>query len=158
MIEVSRIIDYVECVANSYLSGISSHNIKNKIDCIRKKQRDEKLYLAVVGEFNSGKSTFINALLGTRILKDLLWEKGLDVEKQHVDCGELIYNLCESEYQGGSGAGCIALVFSSYIYRRLIEKKFNRIILIATGALLSSTSSQQGESIPGIAHAVVLES
>jgi stage V sporulation protein AD len=96
-------------------------------------------------------------VLGTRAFKDLVWEKGYDIEKQHVDCGELIYNLCESEYQGGSGAGCIALVFSSYIYRRLIEKKFNRIILIATGALLSSTSSQQGESIPGIAHAVVLE-
>ncbi len=97
-------------------------------------------------------------VLGSRAFKDLIWEKGYDVEKQHVDCGELIYNLCESEYQGGSGAGCIALVFSSYIYKRLTEKKLNKIILIATGALLSSVSSQQGESIPGIAHAVVLES
>lgn len=96
-------------------------------------------------------------ILGTRALKDLMWEKGYDIEKQHVDCGELIYNLCESEYQGGSGAGCIALVFSSYIYQRLIEKKFKKILLVATGALLSSVSSQQGESIPGIAHAVVLE-
>lgn len=84
MIEVSRIIDYVECVANSYLSGISSHNIKNKIDCIRKKQRDEKLYLAVVGEFNSGKSTFINALLGTRILKEAVMPT--------TACATYIYN------------------------------------------------------------------
>ncbi len=95
--------------------------------------------------------------LGTRAFKDLIWEKGFDVEKQHVDCGELIYNLCESEYQGGSGAGCSALVFSSYIYKRLKSKKLKKIILIATGALLSSVSSQQGESIPGIAHAVVVE-
>ena len=95
---------------------------------------------------------------GSRIFKDLMWEKGYDIQKQHVDCGELIYNICEDEYQGGSGAGCSALVFSSYIYKRLKNKKFNKIILIATGALLSSVSSQQGESIPSIAHAVVIES
>ena len=96
--------------------------------------------------------------LGSRILKDLLWEKGFDVEKQHVDCGELIYNICEDEYQGGSGAGCSSVVFSSYLYSLMREKKIEKIMLVATGALLSSLSSQQGESIPGIAHAVVLES
>ncbi|MBE7083690.1 MAG: stage V sporulation protein AD [Clostridiales bacterium] len=96
--------------------------------------------------------------LGSRIFKDLMWEKGFDIEKQHVDCGELIYNICESEYQGGSGAGCSALVFSSYIYKRLKEKKFKKIIMMATGALLSTVSTQQGESIPAIAHAVVVES
>ena len=74
-----------------------------------------------------------------------------------MDGGELIYNICEDEYQGGSGAGCSAVVFSSYIYNKLKSKKLNRILLIATGALLSSVSSQQGESIPGIAHAVVVE-
>ncbi len=95
--------------------------------------------------------------LGTRIFKDLIWEKGYDVEKQHVDCGELIYNICESEYQGGSGAGCSAVVFNSYIYTLLKTSKIKRVLLIATGALLSSVSSQQGESIPGIAHAVTVE-
>lgn len=96
--------------------------------------------------------------LGSRILKDLIWEKGFDIEKQHVDCGELVYNLCETEYQGGSGAGCSSLVFNSYLYKKLKEKKLKKIILMATGALLSSVSAQQGDSIPGIAHAVVLES
>lgn len=96
--------------------------------------------------------------LGSRIFKDLVWEKGFNIEKQHVDCGELVYNICEDEYQGGSGAGCSALVFSSYIYKRLKAKKFKKIILLATGALLSTVSSQQGESIPGVAHAVVVES
>lgn len=95
--------------------------------------------------------------LGSRVFKDLVWEKGVDVEKQHVDCGELIYNIREDEYQGGSGAGCSAVVFNSYIYDKLIKRKLKRILLIATGALLSSVSSQQGESIPGIAHAVVVE-
>ena len=95
--------------------------------------------------------------LGSRILKDLIWEKGFDIEEQHVDCGELVYNLCETEYQGGSGAGCSSLVFNSYIYKKLNEGKFKKIILMATGALLSSVSAQQGDSIPGIAHAVVIE-
>ena len=95
--------------------------------------------------------------LGSRILKDLTFEKGYDIEKQHVDCGELIYNLAEKEYQGGSGAGCSSLVFCSYIYKKLMEKKLKKVLLMATGALLSSLSFQQGESIPGIAHAVSIE-
>ncbi len=94
---------------------------------------------------------------GTRILKDLIWEKGYDIEKQHVDCGELVYNICEDEYQGGSGAGCSSLVFNSYIYDKLKRKKLKKVLLMATGALLSSISTQQGESIPGIAHAVSVE-
>lgn len=95
--------------------------------------------------------------LGSRILKSLTWEKGYDIEKQHVDCGELIYNICEKEYQGGSGAGCSSIVFNSYLYKRIKKLKKYKMILIATGALLSSVSTQQGESIPGIAHAVVME-
>lgn len=95
---------------------------------------------------------------GSRILKDLLWEKGLDIEKKHIDCGEMVYSICEEEYQGGSGAGCSSLVFNSYFYKKLLKKEYKRILLVATGALLSSLSSQQGETIPGIAHAVTLES
>ena len=96
--------------------------------------------------------------LGSRILKDLTWEKGFDIEDEHVDCGELVYCLSEEEYQGGSGAGCSALVFNSYLYKKLKKKKLNKILFMATGALLSSVSTQQGDSIPGIAHAVVVES
>lgn len=95
--------------------------------------------------------------LGSRLFKELLREKGYDVEKQHVDCGELIYNICEDEYQGGCGAGCVSVVFCSYLMQMLKEKKINKMLLVATGALLSPLSSQQGESIPGIAHAVALE-
>ena len=94
---------------------------------------------------------------GSRVFKDLLWEKGVDVEGQHVDCGEIIYNICEDEYQGGSGAGCSSVVFSSYFYKLLKDRKISKILLIATGALLSAVSSGQSESIPGIAHAVSME-
>lgn len=95
--------------------------------------------------------------LGSRIFKDLIWEKGYDVENQHVDCGELVYNLAEHEYQGGSGAGCSALVFNSFIVDKLKKGKYKKVLLMATGALLSSVSAQQGDSIPGIAHAVCIE-
>ena len=70
----------------------------------------------------------------------------------------MIYNIAEDEFQGGSGAGCSAIVFNGYFYKKLCNKEYKRIVLIATGALLSSVSSQQGESIPSIAHAAVFES
>lgn len=95
--------------------------------------------------------------LGSRILKHLMREKGYNIDKNHIDCGELIYNIDEREYQGGSGAGCSAVTFNSYFYKKLTEKKINRVLFIATGALLSTTSSQQGESIPSVAHAVAIE-
>ena len=95
--------------------------------------------------------------LGSRILKDLTWEKGVDIQDNHVDCGEIIYNVIEDEFQGGSGAGCSAVVFNSYLFNELKTGKINRVLLAATGALLSPVSSGQGESIPCICHAVSIE-
>ncbi len=95
--------------------------------------------------------------LGSRILKKLLKKQGIDVDDNHVDCGELIYNIDEQVFQGGSGAGCSASVFASYVYPKLKNKQINRVLLCATGALLSTISSGQGESIPGICHAVCVE-
>ena len=63
----------------------------------------------------------------------------------------------QDTHSGGSGCACVASVFSSYIYKQLKAKKYKKILLIATGALTNSTTSQQGESIPGIAHAVSIE-
>ena len=97
--------------------------------------------------------------LGSRILKDLTWEKGIDISTNHVDCGEIIYKVIEDEFQGGSGAGCSAVVLNSYIYDKMIRgSELKKILFAATGALLSTTSSQQGESIPCISHTVTLES
>ena len=95
--------------------------------------------------------------LGSRILKDLLWEKGVDVQSNHVDCGEIIYNVIEDEFQGGSGAGCSAVVFHSYIMDKLQKGEIKNVLFAATGALLSTVSSGQGESIPCISHAVCIQ-
>ena len=96
--------------------------------------------------------------LGSRILKHLLKKQGINVDSNHVDCGELIYNIDEKVFQGGSGAGCSASVFASYVYPKLKNKELNRVLFAPTGALLSTVSTQQGESIPGICHAVCVES
>ena len=95
--------------------------------------------------------------LGSRILKDLTWEKGIDIQDNHVDCGEIVYKLIEDEFQGGSGAGCSALVLNSYLLDKLKKREINKILFCATGALLSTVSSGQGESIPCICHAVAIE-
>ena len=96
--------------------------------------------------------------LGSRILKDLVWEKGVDIASNHVDCGEIIYKVIEDEFQGGSGAGCSAVVLNSYIYDKMMHGgEIKKVLFAATGALLSTTSTQQGDSIPCISHAVVLE-
>ena len=94
--------------------------------------------------------------LGSRIFKDLLWEKGFDVAN-HVDCGEMIYKVVEDEFQGGSGAGCSAVIMNSYVFAKMEAGLYNRVLFAATGALLSTVSSGQGESIPCISHAVELE-
>ena len=95
--------------------------------------------------------------LGSRIVKDLVWEKGVDIQPNHVDCGEIIYNVIEDEFQGGSGAGCSAVVLGAYLLSKMRNKEINKILFAATGALLSTVSSGQGESIPCICHAVSLE-
>lgn len=95
--------------------------------------------------------------LGSRLLKDLIKKEGYSIDENHLDCGELIYNIQEGEYQGGSGAGCSAVVFNSYIYKMMLLKKFKKILFLPTGALLSTTSTQQGESIPCIANVIELQ-
>ena len=95
--------------------------------------------------------------LGSRILKHISKQNGCDITKNHVDCGEIIYRIDEKDYQGGSGAGCSAVVFNSYIYKKIKKREFNKVLFLATGALLSTTSIQQGETIPCISHAVALE-
>ena len=70
----------------------------------------------------------------------------------------MIYAPDQDTHAGGSGCGCSASVFNGYLLPRIQQGDIRRMIFMATGALMSTTSSQQGESIPGVAHAVVLES
>lgn len=94
--------------------------------------------------------------LGSSILNDLMREKDCDIDPIHNDCGMLIYEQLH-DCRGGSGAGCSASVLSSYIYKKMKKGKLNRVLFVATGALLSTVSVQQKDSIPCIAHAVAIE-
>ena len=96
--------------------------------------------------------------IGKDILTDLAKTKGYNIKSNYNDCGVLIFNKDEQDtHSGGSGCACIATTFSGYLFKQLKSRKINKILLMATGALMNATSSQQGESIPGIAHAIAIE-
>ena len=98
--------------------------------------------------------------IGKDIMKDLLADAGLGREKiasRYDDCGAMIFDKGQDVDAGGSGCGCSAVVFTAYLMRRMEEGKIRRLLLMSTGALLSTISPLQGESIPGIAHAISLE-
>ena len=96
--------------------------------------------------------------VGKEILTELALSKGYNIKSNYNDCGVLIFDKdAQDTHSGGSGCACAATVFSGYIFNQLKEKKYKKILLIATGALTNSTTAQQGESIPGIAHAVSIE-
>lgn len=93
--------------------------------------------------------------VGTDICRDLLNQYGFDVYGIHNDCGLLMYDRNKQDaHAGGSGCGCSASVFSAYLYPKLQSRELTRILFVPTGALLSPTIIQQGESIACIAHAV----
>lgn len=96
--------------------------------------------------------------IGSELLIELLKKDyGYDISSVHGDCGLMIYDLEKQDvHAGGSGCGCSGAVVNSYIMRKLKEKKLKRVFFVGTGALLSPTSSMQGESIPSIAHGVLL--
>lgn len=95
--------------------------------------------------------------IGSSILVDLAHKQGVSLEGIHDDCGVLIFREDQDVHSGGSGCGCSASVFAGPILSDLMQGRVNRVLLISTGALLTTISSQQGESIPGIAHAIAIE-
>lgn len=96
--------------------------------------------------------------IGKDIAIDISQSQGYNIKSNYNDCGVLIFDKnSQDTHSGGSGCACCGTVFSGYLYKQLKDKKIKRLLLIATGALMNSTSSQQGESIPGIAHAISIE-
>ena len=96
--------------------------------------------------------------IGKDIVCDMMPTYGYNVKPNYNDCGVLIFDKeAQDTHSGGSGCACCGTVFSGYFFKQLKENKMKKILLIATGALTNSTTSQQGESIPGIAHAVSIE-
>jgi len=105
----------------------------------------DAIFTGDLGEFGSG------------LLCDTTRKYGVEIGNVHQDCGMLIYRGMPHKKCGASGCGCCAVVLNGYILQKMLQGKYRRILFAATGALLSTTIVQQGESIPGIAHAIELE-
>ncbi|MEC0243102.1 stage V sporulation protein AD [Paenibacillus dokdonensis] len=100
------------------------------------------------------------ASVGLPIARELLQKAEVAMnETEFNDCGLLVFDIQKQTYvkAGGSGCGCSAVVTYGHLLKRLINKEIKKVLVVATGALLSPLSYQQGESIPCIAHAVALE-
>lgn len=96
--------------------------------------------------------------IGKEITVDMMKTHGYNIKSNYNDCGVLIFDKATQDtHSGGSGCACCGTVFSGYVFKQLQEKKVQKVLLVATGALTNSTSAQQGETIPGIAHAVSIE-
>ncbi len=147
---IGRVVDYGVKDANNMGGAMAPAALDTLLTHLRDTNRDETYYdLIVTGDLGHA---------GSRLLQELAKEKGVNLDKNYTDCGILIFNReAQKVNQGGSGACCCNLVFNSYIITQLKLKKIRKLLFIPTGALLSKTSSLQGESIPSIAHAVCVE-
>lgn len=98
------------------------------------------------------------AQVGSELFLDLMSKDGLDIRALHYDTGSMIFDSnIQGTNAGGSGCGCIASVFCGYFAPKISKKEFKKILLVATGALMSTTTAQLGEPIMGIAHAITIE-
>jgi stage V sporulation protein AD len=96
--------------------------------------------------------------VGSELLVEQLKKNGIDISNNHIDCGIEIYDKNKQDtHSGGSGCACSAVTFCSMLFNKLKANDINRLLFVPTGALMSSTSIQQGQSIAGIAHGVLIE-
>ena len=96
--------------------------------------------------------------VGKQLLIDLVKTEGYDINDNYTDCGVEIFDQnTQDTHAGGSGCGCSAVVLTGYILKKMKDKKFNKVLFMPTGALLNPVSTLQGETIPGISHALVIE-
>lgn len=97
-------------------------------------------------------------VLGHQIVTEFFQQDGIDMSENYQDCGMLLYDIKNQDmHAGASGCGCSASVLCGYLLRQMEENHLKKILFAPTGALLSPTSSFQGESIPSICHALTIE-
>lgn len=96
-------------------------------------------------------------ILGKRILLELFDRDGIDLTERYDDCGAMIFDAqAQDVHMGGSGCGCGASVLCGYLLKQVASKSVGRLLFCGTGAMLSPTSTQQGQSIPAVCHAVTI--
>lgn len=96
--------------------------------------------------------------VGKSIVNKMFNEDNQSIESKYDDCGTIVFDLKKQDvHAGGSGCGCSAIVFGSFLYKKLINKEIKNLLFTSTGALHSPTVTLQGDSIPGIAHCIGIE-
>ena len=149
---VGRVVDLGIADANNMGAAMAPAAADTLLSLFRDTQTGPADYDAIVtGDLGQ---------VGHDLLMQLMREQRMPlIDEQYHDCGLLIFDREQQDvHAGGSGCGCSAAVLNGYFLPKLQSGELGRIIFMATGALMSTTSSQQGETIPGVAHAVVLES
>ncbi|WP_246942351.1 stage V sporulation protein AD [Bacillus pinisoli] len=146
---IGRVVDYG--VKNPYDMGAAM--APAAADTIQQHLKDlnrtpEDYDLIITGDLSG---------IGSPIVKELLKEEDINISGLHNDCGLMIYRPEQEVFAGGSGCACSAVVTYSYLIDKLRERKYKRVLVVATGALLSPVMIQQKETIPTIAHGVVFE-
>lgn len=149
-VTIGKIKDYGKTDANDMGSAMAPAAVDTIKQHFRDTGREPKDYdLIATGDLGN---------FGKKITEELLRECNYDISKNYIDCGDEIFDKEKQKTQcGGSGCGCSAVVASGYLYKELLKGNFKRVLLVSTGALMSPTTCLQGESIPGIAHAVSIE-
>jgi stage V sporulation protein AD len=97
-------------------------------------------------------------VIGSDILVEMMQGEGYDISQLHNDCGKMIFDIEKQDvHSGGSGCGCCGSVLCGHILKEINVGVYDKVLVMATGALMNQMTVQQGESIPAIAHAVVIE-
>lgn len=147
---IGKIVDMGIKDANSMGAAMASAALDTLLTHFKDTGRNPSYYDAILtGDLGH---------IGKEIVIDLAQKQGYNIKSNYNDCGVLIFDKeTQDTHSGGSGCACCGTVFSGFLYNQLQTGKIKKLLLIATGALTNATSSQQGESIPGIAHAVSIE-
>ncbi|HUX47352.1 MAG TPA: stage V sporulation protein AD [Desulfosporosinus sp.] len=146
---VGRVLDFAVTDVNNMGAAMApgvSDTILNHLHDLQLKPEDYDLIVS--GDLGA---------VGLALAGEVLKKSGLDMGTGFMDCGVMIFDASQDAHAGGSGCGCSSVVFAGDIMQRIKVGELRRVMLVGSGALHSPTSSLQGESIPGIGHAVVIE-
>ncbi|OLN27756.1 stage V sporulation protein AD [Desulfosporosinus metallidurans] len=146
---LGRVIDFAEKDVNNMGSAMApavADTILNHFHDLQRKPEDYDLMAS--GDLGA---------VGLALAGEVLKQSGIDMGTGFTDCGVMIFDASQDVHAGASGCGCSSVVFAGEIMRRIKVGELKRVLLVGSGALHSPTSALQGESIPGIGHAVVIE-
>ncbi len=146
---IGRVIDYAEKDVNNMGSAMAPAVADTILNHFHDLQRQATDYDLIA----SGDLGAVGLVLATEVLK----QSSIDMKTVFTDCGVMVFDPSQDVHSGASGCGCSAVVFAGNIMRRIKVGELKRVMLVGSGALHSPTSALQGESIPGIGHAVVID-